>query len=255
VTDGVGRAVRLDAPPRRIVSLVPSTTETLFDLGLGERVVGRTRYCVHPADGVEALPTVGGTKNVDLDALQALEPDLVLGNQEENLPEIWPGLEAAAPLYVAYPRSVDDAREDLLRMAHLVGADGRGAALAARIDAGRAALRPEPFRFACLIWKTPWMAAGDDTYLSALLGEWGGVNVVEGRYPEVTLEQLQARAPDVVLLPSEPFPFAERHLPDLGELAPRARLLDGQLLTWHGSRLALALEQLPGGDAGWVPGR
>lgn len=255
MTDGVGRAVRLDRPPQRIVSLVPSTTETLFDLGLGERVVGRTRYCVHPADDVASLPTVGGTKNVDLDAVRALEPDLVLGNQEENLPAIWPELEGAQRLYVAYPRSVDDAREDLLRVAHLVGADAAGAALARRIEAGRAALRPEPFRFACLIWKTPWMAAGDDTYISALLGEWGGVNVVEGRYPELTLEQLRAQAPDVVLLPSEPFPFAERHLPDLEELASRARLTDGQLLTWHGSRLALALETLPGDDGRWVPGR
>lgn len=254
VVDGIGREVQLAAPPRRIVSLVPSTTETLAELGLGERVVGRTRFCVHPAPWVQSVPAVGGTKDPDPEAIAALRPDLVLANQEENLPSLFPELAALAPLAVAYPRGVDEARDDLRRTARLTGSERAAAPWLARIDAARASLRPAPFTFACLVWRRPWMAAGDDTYLSALMGELGGRNVLAGRYPELTLDELVAADPDTVLLPSEPYPFAERHLEHLEPLRDRCRFVDGELLTWHGTRMALALESFAAEPHRWRPG-
>jgi ABC-type Fe3+-hydroxamate transport system substrate-binding protein len=237
---------------RRIVSLVPSSTETLASLQLAERVVGRTRYCVHPRPWVDGLPVVGGTKDPDLRALAALHPDLIVANEEENRPEQFPALAAIAPLWVAFPRDVDGALDDLLRMAAALGAGEAGEALASRIAAARLRARAavagrRPFRYACLVWRRPWRAAGPDTFASALLAELGGINVVPGgkaRYPAVTVEELEAAAPDLVLLPSEPYDFRREHAADLGGLASRARLVDGQLMFWHGARLELAFPYL-----------
>jgi len=238
--------------PRRVVSLVPSTTETLAGLGLGPSVVGRTRYCVHPRPWVDTLPVVGGTKDPDLRAIEALRPDLIVVNEEENRPEQFAELSRIAPLWVAFPRDVDDALDDVRRMAAALGAGPAGEDLASRIEAARSQARAAaaglgPFRHACLVWRKPWRAAGPDTFVSALLAEVGGVNVVprgQGRYPAITPEELAADAPDVVLLPSEPYPFRPEHAADLAGLAPRARLVDGQLLFWHGARLELAFPYL-----------
>jgi len=251
VVDGVGRSVSLDAPPQRIISLVPSTTETLAALGAGPRLVGRTRYCVHPQPWVEGIPSVGGTKNPDLEAIVGLGPDLLLGNEEENRPALWPALEPIAPLYVAYPRTVDDALNDLTATAQLVDAEERGRQLVEAIAAERAKLAAgaEPFRYAYLIWRRPWMTLNDDTFVAALLKEAGGENVFGGssnRYPPVDLDALRAADPDVILLPDEPFPFAAEHVPELEELAPRARLVDGECLCWHGVHLLEGLPYLAG---------
>lgn len=238
--------------PRRLVSLVPSTTETLAALGVAERVVGRTRYCVRPSPWVDGVPTVGGTKDPDLRAIAALRPDLILVNTEENRPGQFPQLRAIAPLWEAFPRDVDGAIADIGRLAAALGAEAAGDGLLARIAASRAALRAgaaarPPWRFACLVWRRPWRAAGPDSFASALLAEAGGVNVVPSgpaRYPEFGAEALAASRPDVVFLPSEPFPFEVAHAAELGELSSRAQLVDGQLLFWHGARLAAALDWL-----------
>ena len=255
VVDGTGREVVLPRAPRRIVSLVPSTTETLASLGLGGAVVGRTRYCVHPRPWVDGVPTVGGTKTPDLVRIAALEPDLILANEEENRPAHFPELETVAPLYVARPRDVTSAVEDVRRLGQLTGAEEAAdlweSALRPDLEALRAAARP--FSYACLVWRSPWMAADDTTYIAGLLGEAGGRNVIgEGasRYPEVSLEELVAADPDVVLLPSEPYAFEPEHADELGPLAERACLLDGERLCWHGTRLAEALPWLTAMDLG-----
>ena len=250
VVDGVGRQVTVPEPPRRIVSLVPSTTETLAELGLAERVVGRTRYCVHPRPWVEGVPTVGGTKDVDVASVAALEPDLIVGNEEENRPELWAELEALAPLYVAFPRDVDEALDDLTTLARLAGVAGRGVEL---VDAIRRERSPVAARFSYvyLIWRKPWRAAGPDTYLTHVLAEVGGDNALTaegpggaGRYPELTLDELVALDPDRVLLSSEPYPFAAGHAAELGPLAGRCLLVDGEMACWHGARMLQALPYL-----------
>lgn len=250
--DGRGRAISLSSRPQRVVSLVPSTTETLFDLGCADRVVGRTRYCVRPAEGVRDLPKIGGTKDVDPDRVAALHPDLILGNCEENTREIFDALDPIAPVWAAFPRDVDGALDDLSAVGELVGEPERARALREQIERARAdlqrAVSNRRFRYAYLIWREPYMSVSDDTFIAAMLAEAGGINVVAGhadRFPTLTSDDLRRLDPDVVLLSSEPFPFRERHRDELvahtGLGADRVRFIDGEHASWHGSRMRHAL--------------
>ncbi|MCB9741370.1 MAG: ABC transporter substrate-binding protein [Alphaproteobacteria bacterium] len=246
VVDGRGLPLRLSAPPRRVVSLVPSSTETLF--ALGAPVVGCTRYCVHPREAVRELVRVGGTKDLVLERIEALAPELIVGNAEENTREMFAALEPRWPLYVSFPKDVDGAIADLRSLGVAVGRPEAAEREARRIEQARARLaaRPRrPFTYAYLIWRGPWMAAGPDTFISAMLAERGGVNAVQGpsRYPELSPEAL--REVDRVLLSSEPFPFRERHVEELvkaGVPRERVRFVDGELCSWHGVRMAEAFE-------------
>lgn len=233
------------------MSLVPSTTETLFDLGVGDRVVGVTRFCVHP-DEARTRPKVGGTKDAIPARIEALAPDLVVANCEENTREIFDALRGTAPVWAAFPRTLDDALADLRSLGSLVGSDPEPVCRA--IELGRARLPRRTFSFTYLIWKDPWMAVGPDTFISALLREAGGINECTGadRFPVVTLDELRGRD-GLLLLSSEPFPFAERHvaaLVDAGVSRERIHLVDGELLSWHGSRLRLGLPYLSAFVAG-----
>jgi ABC-type Fe3+-hydroxamate transport system substrate-binding protein len=240
------------APPRRIVSLVPSTTESLFALGAGPSVVGVTRFCVHPAEGLRGLSRVGGTKDLDLARLAALDPDLVLANAEENTREIFAAIEGRWPLFVAFPRDLDTAIADLRDLGRLVHQEAAAAALVGRIQAARAALAARPPRRALyLVWREPWMAVSPDTFISALLAEAGLHNPLPAdgpRYPTLEPAALAALDPDLVLLSSEPFPFREKHRAELaarsGLPLERFRLVDGERCSWHGARLEQALPYL-----------
>src|SRR5262245_42613194 len=203
--------------PRRIVSLVPSLTEALFELGLGERVVGVTEWCVHPADAVANVPKVGGTKTPDLDAIRALAPELVIANQEENRRRDVAQLEGAGiHVWVTYPRTVAEGAALLAELAELgASAAAREAVVAPVLAAVAEAERTRPARATavfCPIWRDPWMAVGGDTYAHDLLTLCGGRNVfaerAERRYPRVTLDEVIAAAPEVVILPDEPYAFA-----------------------------------------------
>ena len=245
---------------QRVVSLCPSLTELVFALGRGDRLVGRTKFCHTPAAGVAGVPALGGTKNPRVDQVAALAPDLVLLNEEENRREDAEALAAAGvPLHVSFPRDVAGTAAMMRSLGGALGAEEaaermaadlerRAGAVRARADARRAAGTP-PVRWAYLIWRRPWMAVRDDTFVSALLDAAGGENVFAGaaaRYPAVTAGELAAARPDMVLLSSEPFPFAERHARELADetgLDPaRFRLVDGELLSWHGARTAQGAE-------------
>jgi ABC-type Fe3+-hydroxamate transport system substrate-binding protein len=240
----------LGAGPLRLVSLVPSTTETLFALGRGADLVGYTRFCVHPEGEVSAERWIGGTKNPRTTRIVELRPDLVLANREENRPEDVATLEAAGiPVWVAEPRTVTDAIADLRAMGTLLGRHEQGEALALQVEQALAEARAyaptEPRTYAYLIWRDPWLVAGQETFISDLLAQGGGHNPFTGRYPEVTLDELH----DVerVLLASEPFPFAEQHREELlaaGFAPEQVRLVDGERLSWHGVRLLRGLPYL-----------
>lgn len=222
----------------RIVSLCPSTTETLVELGLAELLVGVTRFCIHPHDVVSRLTKVGGTKNPDLDAIRGLAPDLVLMNAEENRREDHDALVATLRVDVTHPRRVDEVPALLRHFGELTGARGRAEEHATALEAALGALRPAraPWRFLYLIWRQPWMAAGRETYIDDLLARGGGVNVVAARdYPAVELADVD---PDVVLLPDEPYPFADKHVPEIRAQLPRAdvELISGDDACWHGVR-------------------
>ncbi len=249
VTDALGRTLTLPAPARRIVSLVPSTTETLFALGVVP--VGRTAYGVHPPEA-RTVPAVGGTKDPDLERIRALAPDLVLANAEENRREDVEALSRAGiPVYVGFPRTVDQVRRELADLGRLTGREEAARRWIEDLDRAAADLRrrARPFRHVVLVWADPWLAAGPDTYAAGLLALGGGVNAVrDPRYPPLPPERLAALAPDVVFLPSEPYPFLERHrraLAGATALPPeRFVRVDGRLLFWHGIGTARGLRWL-----------
>lgn len=247
VVDDRGVTVTLERPAQRVVSLVPSTTESLFDLGVPP--VGVTRFCIHPP-AAKQLPKVGGTKDAVLERIQALQPDLVLANAEENTREIIAEIEGAGiPLVVAFPKDVDGALMDLLRIGALIGRDGSG--WEADIREAQAQVPTLRGRFLYLIWREPWMAVGPDTFISRLLEDLGLENAVQGeqRYPVVDPFAVQA---DVVLLSSEPFPFKARHLAELQGAARSVCLIDGEACSWHGTAMLRGFRELArwAGDLG-----
>jgi ABC-type Fe3+-hydroxamate transport system substrate-binding protein len=241
------------------VSLVPSLTEALFALGLGDRVVGVTDWCVHPAQAVEALPKVGGTKTPDRARIAELEPDLVLANREENRRRdvellVGEGLQ----VWVTYPRSVREAVALLAELADLGATPEARSRVLEPIEAAlrTAAVRSPkpPIRVFCPIWKDPWMAVGGDTYADDLLQVCGGQNVFaarsERRYPIVTPQEIVEAAPEVILLPDEPYAFGPREVAELSRLplpaseAGRIHPIDGTLVSWYGPRIAQAIETI-----------
>jgi ABC-type Fe3+-hydroxamate transport system substrate-binding protein len=235
--------------PRRIVSLVPSTTETIFALGASERVVGVTRFCVHPKEARERARIVGGTKDPRIEVILSLEPDLVLANQEENRREDVERLRERVPVSVFYPRDVEGAVADIRSLGRLLGEPEAAGALAEEIDRQRTRLRAvqwKPTRYLYFIWRRPYMVAGPETFIDALLAECGFENAApqdRGRYPEMRIEEIEASGADVLLLASEPFPFEEKHRAELGTDA-ETHLVDGELLSWHGARLRQGLPYL-----------
>ena len=259
--DATGAAMTLPAPPRRIVSLVPSITEILFALGAGEAVAGCTIYCTQPPEGVAGKTRVGGEKNPKLDVIRQLGPDLVVANVEENLREHVETLRSwGVPVYVAYPRTVAEGIRLVRALGEVTGAAGRGRALSGELETRLAEVRAAregrpPSRVFCPIWRHPYMTVNRDTYVHDMLAVCGGENVFGGlaaRYPAVTLDEVAAAAPEVILLPDEPYRFRRAHLTDFASYREvpavrdgRIHLVDGKLLSWYGPRIAEALGALP----------
>jgi ABC-type Fe3+-hydroxamate transport system substrate-binding protein len=258
VVDDAGRTIALPAAPPRIVSLVPSLTETLFALGCGAAVVGVTRYCEEPAAEIAARVKVGGTKNPDCDAIRGLNPDLVIVNAEENRREDFARLEELGlRVFVTFPATLDEAVDLLRRLGELTGCAPRGHEmadeLAATLAEVRASVRTRR-RVFCPIWKNPWMTIGGGTYVDDVLWTCGGANVFRDQttpYPTTTLAEVVVRQPEVALLPSEPYRFSPRDLPDLGALGntPAGRgnhihFVDGKALSWYGPRAAAGVRRI-----------
>lgn len=257
--DALQRTVSLPDFPRRVVSLVPSVTETLFALGAGDRVVGVTKYCTHPPEAVARLTKVGGTKNPRLEAILRLKPDLVIFNEEENRREdfLWLS-ERGVPVYVTAPRTVVDGINMIDGLGVLLGCTERSTELVRELhtryrQTRAASAAVSRVRVFCPIWRKPWMAFNAQTYSDDMLWCCGGENIVRARderYFTITLEEIAAFAPQVVLLPSEPYPFQTKHFVHLKALAetPAGRAghfycVDGMALCWHGPRIADGLEQ------------
>jgi ABC-type Fe3+-hydroxamate transport system substrate-binding protein len=241
--DVLGRTFSFSAPPRRVVSLVPSITETLFALGAGEDVVGITDFCIFPPN--LALPRLGGTKNPRVEEIRALAPDLVHMNLEENLRRHGDAIETFAPVFLTEPKSVEDVEALLGQLGAIHDRRERAAELVNELRAEKAALPRRSFSFACPIWKDPWMWCGGDTYVSALVRCAGGRNVIGDRmrYPQLALEDVLALHPDVVFLPDEPYLFTQADAEGIGGtrvIGP----FPGHLFTWHGSRTIEGLRYL-----------
>jgi ABC-type Fe3+-hydroxamate transport system substrate-binding protein len=249
IVDALNRSLEVPLTPRRIVSLVPSLTEWLFALGLAERVVGVTDFCTQPAAGVAVKPKLRGTKNPDRAGIMALEPDLVIANQEENRERDVAALTAAGlAVYVTDPRTVAGAIETLATLAHVLNAEAAAAPYLAEmrtVYAETTAASHAMRRVLIPIWRDPWMAIGADTYADDLVRVCGGQNVaalLPGRYPRFDLEQVAALDPALIWLPSEPYAFSAVDLPALEPyFSGPVEFVDGELLTWYGPRIPQAL--------------
>lgn len=233
----------------KIVSLCPSLTELVVDLGAGDSLIGRTKFCVHPADRVDAIEKVGGTKNPKIDRIIELAPDLVLMNEEENRKEDAAALEAAGiRVHTSMPRTAAETAAMVRSIGIALGRSREAEPVAADIErradrVRRDAVRYPPVRYACLIWRDPIMTVNDDTFIAGLLALPGGQNVFgarENRYPTISPAELHEADPLRILLPNEPFPFQHRHIDELAVMSrlprERFRVVDGELLSWHGSR-------------------
>jgi ABC-type Fe3+-hydroxamate transport system substrate-binding protein len=258
--DDLSRTIRLEAPARRIVSLVPSITETLFALGAGERIAGITDYCIHPEDQVGIKPKVGGTKNFSVSRILELEPDLVVANAEENRKHQVDALEQAGlKVFVTFPKTVDGCLKMIADAASLTGTSEAAEAILASINRSRINARARasdpPARVLCPIWKDPYMTINRDTFVDSVIRSCGGRNIFEDspeRYPKFSLAEAAREQPDIVILPTEPYHFTELDIPDMeemGDAVPACRnhriyVVEGELLSWYGPRLARALSEI-----------
>jgi len=249
--DALGRWVQpLCFPPQRIVSLVPSQTELLWALGLQQEVVGITRFCVHPSDWRRTKSRVGGTKDFRVEQILALRPDWVLANKEENDQGRLSQLMMELPVWISDVRCIDSACAMMDSVGRITGRTEQALALTLQIQAGFQALCPPLTgrRVLYAIWRDPWMFAGADTFIDAVLRQLGAVNVAAswpGRYPTPNPLQLPASGTDLILLSSEPFPFRMHHAQELFTLGlplAEVRLVDGEHYSWYGPRLLAALE-------------
>ncbi len=236
--DQMGRTVEVPDSPKRIISLVPSQTELLIDLGLP--VIGRTKFCIHPADKVKDILIIGGTKHFHFDRIRALQPDLIIGNKEENYPEGISQLEKEYPVWMSDIVTLEDALDMIRKVAALGSVREEGGAMADQLAADLASIKNTfSGKVLYLIWKKPWMTAGRQTFIHSMLTHLGFENVITAdRYPELTDQQLANLSPDYLFLSSEPFPFQEADVLEVSEKWDvQARLVDGEMFSWYGSRL------------------
>lgn len=245
VQDHLGRTVNLQGTPMRIISLVPAITETMYHLGLEKNLVGRTRFCKFPKDKVKQALNIGGTKDIKLDRIHELKPDLIIAEKEENTKEIVETLEQHYPVFVFEVQKI----EHIYRMIHDLGKLTERYEPASELineiqTAYQALPKANNKRVAYVIWKKPYMVVGKDTYIQSLLEELGFTNpFIEavGRYPVVTVEDLRQAELDEIFLATEPFPFREKHLEEFQALLPGVKpfIVDGEMF-WYGAKMVEA---------------
>ncbi len=245
-TDQLNRTINVPFPPKRIVSTVPSQSELLFYLGLEEEVVGITKFCVHPEAMFRSKPRIGGTKSLKLDKIAELQPDLIIGNKEENQKEHIEALERDFPVWLSDIKTLEDALKMIRSVGALTNRAEKANTLAADIKAAFDQLRqkrtsPRRPSAAYLIWNNPKMVAASDTFIDHMLMWAGFRNSFShlSRYPAISELDLFAQKPDYVLLSSEPFPFKDKHVKEIQDICPESviKLVDGELFSWYGCRL------------------
>lgn len=238
--------------PKRIISLVPSQTELLYDLGLRSEVVGITKFCVHPNEWFRNKPRVGGTKQLNMDAIHALQPDLIIANKEENVKEQIEELENHFPVWISDIEDLDDAYQMISTIGIIVGKEEKAKEISSIIKQefssplSTAANRQEGLLLPTiyLIWQKPYMTIGKDTFIHAMMEKAGFDNCYANakRYPVTTLEEIKNKNPQLIILSSEPFPFNQKHINEMQLHLPNTKIIlaDGEMFSWYGSRLQQA---------------
>ena len=238
----MGETCTLLAKPIRIISLVPSQTELLFDLGLDAEVVGITKFCTDPVDKVKSVQKVGGTKKFNFDVIAELKPDLIIGNKEENYEEGINQLKQVYPVWMSDIVTLDDALDMIRQIGVLVDTETEANEMADKISKSTSDLGKSTNKTAAyFIWQKPYMVAGSDTFIDEMMKLCGLQNIFsnQDRYPETEIEILQQQKPDVVMLSTEPYPFKQSHVEELQALLPDSKviLVDAMYFSWYGSRL------------------
>lgn len=257
ILDQLNRKIYLEKIPSRIISVVPSITELLFDLGLRDEVVGITKFCVHPEEWFRTKQRVGGTKQLKIDLIKSLQPDLIVANKEENTQSDIDALAAFTQVYISDIKSVDDALKMISDVGALVGKKLEAEKLIEEIKIafvkGNENARqgtdtmhcvPTTKRALYLIWREPFMLAGGDTFISEMMSKAGFENAAShlSRYPEMSVEQILNLNSEILFLSSEPFPFMQKHIDEMQKIFPDKKIIlaDGQMFSWYGSRMKLA---------------
>ncbi|RZL44030.1 MAG: cobalamin-binding protein [Pedobacter sp.] len=250
-TDQLGNQVTFNYPPKRIVSIVPSQTELLFDLGLDDEVIAITKFCIHPIEKFAAKTKIGGTKKLLIEKIRDLKPDLIIGNKEENTQGEIELLMQEFPVWMSDISNLEEAMVTISQIGELVNREPEAAYLNHLINAGFTDLQTLAVEkninqtVAYLIWKDPYMVAGKKTFIDDILRKIGLQNVIkQSRYPELDLFELQTLNPKLIFLSSEPYPFKQKHIDEIQSALPNAKvmLVDGEMFSWYGSRLVKAVQ-------------
>lgn len=242
-TDQTGQSISLAGTPTRIISLVPSQTELLYDLGLNEEVVGITKFCVHPGHWFRNKTRVGGTKQLKMDIIDQLQPDLIIANKEENVKEQVEELASHYPVWTSDISNLEDAYEMINQIGQIIAKEKKATEIVSQIRTNFNRLPTPDYRLQTtyLVWQKPYMAAGSDTFIHCMMEAAGFDNVFlhRRRYPEITIDELRDKDCQLLLLSSEPFPFKQKHIDELQPLLPNTKILlvDGEMFSWYGSRL------------------
>lgn len=252
--DQLHRTIVLPQFPARIVSLVPSQTELLHYLGLEDRVVGITKFCVHPHEWFKSKSRIGGTKSVDIKKVLALQPDLIIANKEENIKEQVDELSMHSPLWISDVSTLNEAYAMIVGIGNLTGTTTRATELVNLIKEQWVVVNNTPvssgppLTCAYLIWRNPYMTVGNDTFIHDMLTQCGLTNAFKElkRYPEVTVDVIRDKGIDVLFLSSEPYPFTDKHMAEIQTALPDVKiiLVDGESFSWYGSRLLHATAYL-----------
>ncbi len=252
-TDQLNRTIEISSIPQKIISLVPSQTELLFDLGLEEQIAGVTKFCVHPAHIRKSKPIIGGTKNLRIAEIKKIQPDLIIANKEENEQAQIEELALEFPVWISDIKNFDDALEMILQIGEITGKKNQAEKIHQKILEAKTnfTLRLNPkiqseISTLYLIWKDPFMTIGGDTFISDLMRLAGFKNLYEKleRYPEINIRETVVLQPELILLSSEPYPFKENHISELRTIFPKSiiHLVDGEMFSWYGSRMLHCFE-------------
>lgn len=245
IKDQLNNTLQLTATPQRVISVVPSITELLYDLDVD--VVGVTTFCVHPNEWYKNKPRIGGTKKLNVTKILELKPDLILANKEENTKGDIKYLAQHVPVFGTDIPTVEAAYDMIDRVGLLLDRQKEANQLQSELKALQSAIPiRSPRRCLYLIWRDPFMTIGGDTFIHSTLHVAGFQNVSSDqiRYPELTVEKIKQLNPEIILLSSEPYPFKEKHISELKEILPQAKiqLVDGELYSWYGSRMKAAFQ-------------
>lgn len=243
-TDQIGHQFKLDTTPKRIISLVPSQTELLYDLGLDNAIVGITKFCIHPNDWFLTKNRVGGTKTVNLEKVAALKPDFIIANKEENTESEIKDLQKLYPVYTSDIANLEESLEMIQQIGKITAKENESKIMIQKIQdefKGLTAFTGEKNKVLYLIWQDPYMSVNQHTFINDMLKFSGFQNVIEDDnvYPTISEKQINELNPDIIFLSSEPYPFKEKHLLAFKNCFLKAKiiLVDGEYFSWYGSRL------------------